>query len=161
MQKKINEFSYEVFSSIDELTEADKNLLNKARNDTQFSYAPYSNFCVSAVALMNNGEMVAGTNQENASYPTGLCAERVLLSAVSSIFPNEVIDTIAISYFNKNGSSAKPISPCGVCRQTLAEYEQRNKKPIRLILSGNDGEVIILKKATDLLPLTFSSSDMI
>lgn len=158
MQKKEYQFSFDVYESIQDLTEADAKLLSKAREVTEMAYAPYSHFKVSAVALMNNGEMVNGTNQENASYPVTICAERVLLSAVSSIFPNEAIDTIAISYNSKN--SAVPISPCGVCRQALAEYEERTHQPIRLILSGMQGEVFIIKNATDLLPLSFKSSSL-
>ena len=157
--KKIN-FEVAVYMSADELNEADKALLLEARNATQAAYAPYSNFFVGAVAQMANGEKVSGTNQENASYPVGICAERVLLSVAATQYPGLGIDTLAISYHNKNGESNLPISPCGICRQSLAEYEERTHQSIRVILSGMNGEVYILQKAGELLPLSFMSGDL-
>src|SRR5687767_2448844 len=124
------------YDSIEELNEDDAWLLSEARAATQFAYAPYSNFNVGAVARLTNGEMVTGTNQENASYPAGICAERVLLSSVASQYPSVAVETIAISYNNMKGKSDTPVSPCGICRQSLAEYQQRTQKPIRIILSG-------------------------
>ena len=153
-------FNYEVYPSSDELQEADKNLLKAARETTKKAYAPYSNFLVGAVARMKNGKLVEGTNQENASYPVGICAERVLISAASSIFPGEAIETLAISYNNKNGDSSKPVSPCGICRQSLLEFEARGGSPIRIILSGLTGKVIVLENAGLLLPFSFGSKDM-
>lgn len=160
MAKKEFQFSYEEYASIEELKKEDAMLLDKARKVTQQAYAPYSNFNVAAVAKLSNGETMIGTNQENASYPVGLCAERVLLSAISSVFPNTVIDTLAVSYHNKNGDSSKPVSPCGMCRQALLEYEDRTKKPIRIILSGMSGEVIIVERAKQLLPLSFGGENL-
>ena len=153
-------FNYEVYPSSDELQEADKNLLKAARETTKKAYAPYSNFLVGAVARMKNGKLVEGTNQENASYPVCICAERVLISAASSIFPGEAIETLAISYNNKNGDSSKPVSPCGICRQSLLEFEARGGSPIRIILSGLTGKVIVLENAGLLLPFSFGSKDM-
>jgi cytidine deaminase len=153
-------FEFEVYDSIDKLTKEDALLLSEAKNVTKIAYAPYSNFHVGALARLTNGKTVAGSNQENASYPVGLCAERVLLSAASSLYPGVPIDTIAISYQNDNGSSKRPISPCGICRQSLAEFELRFDKPIRLILSGLAGKVYIIPKASFLLPLSFSGEDM-
>lgn len=153
-------FSYEVFSSSDDLPDADKALLQAARDTTKNAYAPYSNFLVGAVAMMKNGKLVTGTNQENASYPVGICAERVLMSAASSLFPGEGIATLAISYDNKNGDSAHPVSPCGICRQSLLEFEARGGSPIRIILSGLTGKVIVLESAGVLLPFSFGSKDM-
>ncbi|MGB5005299.1 MAG: cytidine deaminase [Ferruginibacter sp.] len=160
MNKEDHRFSYEVYSSADELPEQDLLLVNKARAVTSTAYAPYSNFNVGAVARLVNGEMVSGTNQENAAYPVGICAERVLLASAATLFPNIAIDSMAISYHNINGVSNHPISPCGMCRQSLVEYEERVKKPIRLILSGMDGKVIVVEKANDLLPLSFGSIDL-
>lgn len=157
--KKIN-FEVAVYTSADELNDADKLLLEEARKVTQIAYAPYSNFFVGAVAQMANGKMVAGTNQENASYPVGICAERVLLSVAATQYPGIGIDTLAISYHNKKGDSSNPISPCGICRQSLAEYEERTHQSIRVILGGMSGEVYILQKAGELLPLTFMSGDL-
>ena len=160
MKKEEYRFQFEVYDSMEELNEQDAWLLNEARGVTQAAYAPYSNFNVGAVAKLANGEIVAGTNQENASYPVGLCAERVLLASASTLYPNVAIDTIAISYNNINGESSHPISPCGMCRQTLSEYEERVKQPIRLILSGLEGRVYLVEKSSNLLPLSFGSDDL-
>ena len=160
MNKEEFRFEYQVFSSADELNKEDAWLLNEAREVTAAAYAPYSNFNVGAVAKLANGEIVAGTNQENASYPVGICAERVLLASAASLYPNIAIDTIAISYNNNNGESIHPISPCGMCRQSLVEYEERVKQPIRLLLSGLEGKVIVVNKANLLLPLSFGSIDL-
>ena len=160
MKHQQSGFEFEVYDSIDALSKEDALLLNEAKQATQSAYTPYSNFQVGAMARLANGKTVAGSNQENASYPVGLCAERVLLSAVSSLYPGIPIDTIAISYHNDNGSSNRPISPCGICRQSLAEYESRFQQPIRLILAGMEGKVFIIPKAGLLLPLQFSGEDM-
>lgn len=160
MQTRQVQFLLEVYTSSDELTAADAALLDAARQVTQRAYAPYSNFFVGAAAKLANGEIVKGTNQENASYPVAVCAERTLLSAAATEFPGMAIETMAISYDNKNGESARPISPCGVCRQTLAEFEERTGKTMRIILGGLTGEVYIIHTAKDLLPLGFNADDM-
>jgi cytidine deaminase len=110
--------------------------------------------------MLANGETVLGSNQENASYPVGICAERVLLSAASSIYPKVPILTMAISYRNAAGKSNKPIPPCGICRQTLVEYESLLKQPIRIILGGMHGKIYIINGAQSLLPFSFSGEDM-
>lgn len=153
-------FAFEEYASIDELPEADAALLEAARAATAQAYAPYSNFQVAAVARLADGTIVSGTNQENASYPVGICAERTLLSAISSLHPHAAIDTIAISYHNHNGESGHPITPCGICRQSLVEYEVRTLHPIRLILGGQTGKVYVIERAGMLLPLSFTSADM-
>jgi cytidine deaminase len=158
-QDKI-EIYYQVYEEFSELNEADRLLLNKARETTKLSYAPYSKFHVGAAARIMTGEIVAGSNQENASYPAGLCAERGLLASAATLYPNTAIEAIAISYHNLLGESNQPISPCGICRQTLREYEDRFQKPIRLILGGMEGKIMVFEKASDLLPFGFSSSDM-
>lgn len=153
-------FSISNYDSIDELNLEDAFLLSEARKVTQFAYAPYSNFMVGAFAKLENGENVSGTNQENASYPAGICAERTLMSTASSLFPGVGIETIAISYHNLNGNSDKPISPCGICRQSFVEFQDRTKKKIRIILSGMEGKVQIIENAKDLLPLVFGADDI-
>ena len=158
--KEVFDFSYDVFDSSDDLNQQDAFLLSEARSVTQFAYAPYSCFNVGAAARLVNGETVTGTNQENAAYPAGLCAERVLLSTASSIFPGIAIETIAISYNNLKGKSDTPASPCGICRQTLTEFQQRTNHPIRVILSGMEGKVQIIENAKQLLPFGFGSEDM-
>ncbi len=159
---KQHSFGYEVYNDISELTKEDAALMDEARKTTQKAYAPYSNFLVGAAALFNNGEKVYGTNQENASYPVGICAERVLLASASMLQTDEPIKTMAISYNNlsRNGGSDRPISPCGMCRQSLAEYEERTAQPMRLILSGMEGKVIIIESAVQLLPFSFGSDSM-
>ncbi|MBG9377787.1 cytidine deaminase [Panacibacter sp. DH6] len=160
MNKVLAQFEYEVYESFNELSAADKQLVTVARNATANAYAPYSNFNVAAAALLTNGQIVEGTNQENASFPVGICAERVVLAAVASQFPGTVIDTMAISYNNHHGTSSKPISPCGMCRQALTEFENRQHQPIRVILTGMQGSIYIIKEVKQLLPLHFSSSDL-
>lgn len=160
MNNEVFKFAYSIYESIDELNNEDADLLKKARNITQFAYAPYSNFKVGAVAKLKNGEIVTGTNQENASYPAGICAERTLMSTASSLFPNIAIETMAISYHNFNGKSDRPASPCGICRQSLVEFQSRTNTPIRVILSGMEGEVQVIENAADLLPLSFSADNM-
>ncbi len=160
MVKSSVHFEFEVFDSIDQLATADKELLLSARKVTEKAYAPYSEFLVGAVAKLSNGEMVSGTNQENASYPVGICAERVLLASAAMLHPNVPVSTMAIAYHNLKGVSDKPVSPCGMCRQSLHEYEERTKQPMRLILSGMNGKVFIIENAGLLLPLSFGNADL-
>ncbi|MEI6087618.1 MAG: cytidine deaminase [Bacteroidota bacterium] len=160
MQQHSFQVSYDEYEDITFLNEQDAVLLLAAREAIDLSYAPYSKFQVGAAARLNNGVILKGSNQENASFPAGICAERVLLSICSSLYPGIPIVDMAISYNNQLGLSNKPISPCGVCRQSLGEYENRVNHSIRLILSGIQGKVFMIEKATDLLPLAFSSADM-
>ncbi len=160
MELKKIQFSIEVYSTADELQVGDAELLSAAREITEAAYAPYSNFFVGAAARLANGEIFKGTNQENASYPVAICAERTLMSAAATQYPGVAIEAMAISYNNKNGKSSKPISPCGVCRQMLAEFEERTGHPMKLILGGLSGEVYVISSAKELLPLTFTSDDL-
>jgi cytidine deaminase len=157
---KESSFHYTVYNDILDLPETDQALLLKAREIALQAYAPYSGFMVGAAALMANNTIVVGTNQENASYPIGICAERVLLAAVSSLSPNESIQTMAISYFSNEVDSSYPVAPCGMCRQALVEFENRYKKPMRLILSGSNGEVFELNSASLLLPFSFKAENL-
>ena len=160
MRQEKFEFSFEVYDSIDELNADDQKLLIEARNVTDKAYAPYSNFHVGAAAKLSNSKIVTGTNQENASYPVGICAERVLLSAISSLYPGVPVETMAVTYQGKKTKSDHPISPCGMCRQALQEFAERTNKPIRLILAGMEGKVYVIKSASQLLPLAFSSEEL-
>ena len=155
-------FDYVELNDPLELNETDRALLQQAHDATQNAYAPYSRFHVAAVARLQNGATIASTNQENASYPVGLCAERTLLGALSAMHPGQVVDTIAISYFNHNTENGgnHPASPCGLCRQSLLEYEQRLGAPIRLILAGPTGPIWIISKVKDLLPFGFGPADL-
>ena len=160
MKKETLHLYYEIFDSIDELSNEDAFLLKQAGEATKNSYAPYSNFYVGAVARMGNGELVYGTNQENASYPAGICAERVLLSTASSLYPGIPIKTIAISYRSQDIPSDHPIAPCGICRQSLQEFKERVKQPIRLILGGLTGNIYVIDDASLLMPFAFDGKEL-
>ena len=163
MKENKFEFSYTVCNDISELNEKDALLLTEARNITEQAYAPYSKFHVGAVAILKNGKTVTGTNQENASYPVGICAERVLLATSSSNYPGIAIQSMAISYKSITDPSLSnhPISPCGMCRQALQEFEGRTNHPIRLILAGMGGKIFIIEKSSHLLPLGFNSVELL
>ncbi|MFI5188426.1 MAG: cytidine deaminase [Chitinophagales bacterium] len=160
MKEQKFEFSFDVYDNIHELSKDYQYLLNEARKATGNAYAPYSGFYVGAAAILSNGKIVTSGNQENASYPVGICAERVLLSSVSSFYPGIAIETIAISYESKTVKSDHPISPCGMCRQALQEFEGRMGKPIQLILGGMEGKIYIINSASLLLPLAFTSEEL-
>lgn len=160
MKENKYEFNYRVYESIEELPEDQQKLLKEARNVTENAYAPYSNFQVGAVAKLENGEVVAGSNQENASFPVGLCAERVLLGTIASLFPRVPVHAMAVSYKSDNQKSDHPISPCGMCRQALQEYESRVGQHMQLILGGMEGPVYVIDSATKLLPLAFTSEEL-
>ena len=160
MTKKKLDFFYEVYDSIEELPIDEASLLIKAKEITSNAYAPYSRFYVGAAAQLQNGQIVTGSNQENASYPVGICAERVLLSSASSQYPNVPIQVIAISYQSDDVASDHPVAPCGICRQSLLEYEQRLHHPIKLILGGMKGKIFVIEKTSQLLPLGFTSDEL-
>lgn len=160
MQHNKFEFTYKVFASAGELNAADAALLETARNITSAAYAPYSKFYVGAAALLANGVVVTGTNQENASYPVGICAERVLLGTLAGLYNGVAVQSMAISYKSDTVNSDHPISPCGMCRQALLEYETRVSSPIRLILAGQTGEVYIIETVQQLLPFAFTSNEL-
>ena len=160
MSKKEYRFAYEEFGSADELSAEDASLLKKAQEATANAYAPYSQFRVGAAARLANGAIVTGTNQENAAFPAGICAERTLLSAAASLYPGIGVQELAVSYLNENGPSDRPISPCGICRQSLQEMEQRTGRPIRLLLGGQEGKVYVIPAAGQLLPLAFTGDEL-
>ncbi|MEN9547457.1 MAG: hypothetical protein RIR12_48 [Bacteroidota bacterium] len=157
MKEEKFEFTYTVFENSNQLSPADILLVEKARQQTAIAYAPYSNFQVAAAAQLINGEILVGTNQENAAYPVSICAERVLLGTIANHFPNMPIVTMAISFNSAFVLTNQPISPCGMCRQALAEYEMRTQQFIRLLLTGQSGAVWLIPQATYLLPLAFSA----
>lgn len=142
-----------------ELEQSAQTLIGKAQEAAKRAYAPYSNFQVGACLLLDNGEMIEGNNQENASYPCGSCAERTALHYANSRFPNSIVKAIAISAYNQNGLLDEPITPCGMCRQALLEAEVRSQKNMQVILNGKN-RTYILDKATDLLPLSFDNSKL-
>ena len=137
-----------------ELTEEDKNLIEKSKEALNGAYAPYSNFYVGA-AVECCGNIVIGSNQENEAYPSGMCAERVALYSASAQYPMQTISAIAISAYNKNTEEEAVAFPCGACRQVLIEYEKRQNSPIRILVSAKN-EVYIIESAKSLLPLSFN-----
>jgi cytidine deaminase len=149
-----------VFENENELSKDDLFLLNEARKATQRAYAPYSNFSVGAAIQLKNGEVVLGSNQENAAYPSGLCAERTAIFSASTQFPNEIIETIAIAAKPKEATDFITISPCGSCRQVLSEYENKQEKPIRMIMEGENKSIYVISSIADLLPLRFSKKSL-
>lgn len=154
-QIKKLEIHYSEYADLSDLDEKDQLLFVKAKELLKDAYAPYSHFHVSAVASLSNGEIVIGTNQENIAYPSGLCAERVALFSVGANFPNETIDTLAITANGDLVDKNAILSPCGACRQVIFESEKRQKTPIRILILGMDGRVVEFQKSTDLLNFAF------
>ncbi len=142
------------YNSVNELNELERQLVNQAMRTTESSYAPYSKFHVGASVMLENGEIISGSNQENAAYPSGLCAERVALFYANSKFPEIKVNAIAIAA-QTNGSFTKlPVSPCGSCRQVMLETETRFNQPIKIILYGED-HIFVIENASVLLPIGF------
>ncbi len=138
----------------------DKNLVNLAIEAAQQAYAPYSHFRVGAAVLLDDGSVVKGSNQENAAYPSGLCAERVALFYANSSFPNKTILSIAVVVINPEGKVlSENISPCGACRQVMAETQIRFKTPIKVLLASSKS-VLVFDSVEDLLPLSFNQGDL-
>ena len=155
MKKGLYQFEFYRVNNRTELPAEDVDLLVAANEAAQQAYAPYSNFKVGAAARLINGKIVLGSNQENASYPVGICAERVLLGNIGVQFPGVAIDTMAITYLLVDRKSDSPVSPCGMCRQALSEFESRVNHPVRLLLAGEVGDLLIVKASNDLLPFVF------
>lgn len=143
------------FENIGELSEDDQLLLAEARRIAALAYAPYSGFHVGAAVLLTNGMIITGNNQENAAYPSGLCAERVALFYANANYPDSEVKAIAISAAKNGVLVNETVKPCGSCRQVLAETEIRYETPIRVILDGQDS-ILVLQGIQSLLPLSFS-----
>lgn len=156
LQAEIIEFSTER-----ELNGQDAELVKFARKAVTTAYAPYSKFRVGAAVLLANGKIICGSNQENAAYPSGLCAERVAIFAAASSFPKIEIKAIAVSVDSgKNNSYNEPVAPCGACRQVMAEFELLSKKNIRILMSGKKGKVFLMNSVKELLPLMFGPESL-
>jgi len=147
-----------VFDAIDELSDSTKNLMEKAIIAKQNAYAPYSKFKVGAALLLEDGTIVTGNNQENAAYPSGMCAERVAIWKASSDFPNLKILKLAISASSSSQILKEPVAPCGGCRQTLSEYELKQKDKIETYFMGEIGKIIMTDSLLNLLPIAFDKS---
>lgn len=159
--KKV-EISLSLFEVNDlaELDPSEQELIKISRRMTTQAYAPYSGFYVGAAVLLENGEIVLGSNQENAAYPSGLCAERVAVFAASAKYPDIKIKAIAISGNSKTRDIDHPVTPCGACRQVMLEYEIKQQEPFKVYLSGYSGKIYIIEKVQDLLPLSFTSKEL-
>jgi cytidine deaminase len=144
----------------EELYHADKNLVDIAVQSAENAYAPYSHFRVGAAVLLSDGTVVRGNNQENAAYPSGLCAERVALFYANANYPEAAVKAVAVVVINPEGQVLKQsISPCGSCRQVMAETEMRFKTPIRILLASSHS-VLVFDSVEDLLPLSFNQGDL-
>ena len=152
------ESTISVFDNVDELSKDVLSLMQKAVEAREKAYAPYSNFCVGAAILLDNGEVITGSNQENASYPSGLCAERTAIYYAGSQFPNAKILRMAITAGSKTNKTTKPIPPCGACRQSIAEYEVKQESPIEIYFMGETGAVAKSNSLANLLPFGFDKS---
>jgi cytidine deaminase len=154
------ETTIKVFNGIAELPSEVQSLLFQAIETRKNAYAPYSNFRVGAAILLDNGKIVLGSNQENAAYPSGLCAERVAIFQAGAIYPNVKIKTIAITAASDTNPTLSPIPPCGSCRQAISEYEFKQGTPIEIYFMGEKGEVYKSNSIANLLPLSFDKTSL-
>jgi cytidine deaminase len=152
------EINYTSYNNLDDVPVDYKNLILEARKAKAGSYAPYSDFNVGAALLLNNGKVIHGSNQENASYPIGFCAERTALSAAASLASHEKIKAIAITCSSAKNPVTTPAAPCGICRQCLFEAECKHQQDIEVILMGETGKIYLFKSIKDLLPLHFDAA---
>ena len=144
---------------LDELSPQDQELVQAAIEATKNAYANYSRFYVGAALRLENGKIVIGANQENAAFPSGLCAERTAVFAAQANYPDSPIETLAIAGRNEKGVLPNPITPCGACRQVILEIEDRYKKPIKILLYGTL-KIYCVRSVKDLLPLSFVDDNM-
>lgn len=147
--------SFTVYNSLEELSKDIQDLMSEAAEVRKKAYAPYSQFRVGAALLLDNGKIVLGSNQENAAYPSGLCAERVAIFHAGSVYPDAKILKIAITAASDTNQTTAPIPPCGSCRQSIAEYEIRQDTPIEIYFMGEIGEVYKSASLKNLLPFMF------
>ena len=147
-----------LFQDINELSDVDKNLMQAAIKASRNAYAPYSGFSVGAALLMEDDSIIIGNNQENAAYPSGMCAERVAIWKAGSSYPNKKVKKIAITAVSSNKQLDKPVGPCGACRQTLLEYEVNQKENMEILFMGEIGNVVKANSIASLLPFSFDSS---
>lgn len=156
MAEKTLQITYSEYSSVEELSPVDRMLVKKAQEAQKTSYAPYSKFNVGAAILMDNGEVVIGSNQENAASPSGLCAERTAMFAAAVAYPGVPMISMAIVGGPNFSSCDDPATPCGACRQVMAEYQKIGKKPMSIILYGKD-KIWKFYSVEGMLPFIFDS----
>ncbi len=157
MNKIEKVYSYTEFDSETELTDTDRDLLRQATEAARNAYAPYSSFRVGAAIRLSNGQIFIGSNQENSAYPSGLCAERVALFAASANCPGLIVETIAITALDLKAGLKEPVTPCGACRQVMAEYETSGSQSMRIVLGSDNGKIYIIEGMHHLLPLMFTT----
>lgn len=150
---------YEELDDFNLLLKSEINLVDKATSALKNAYAPYSEFNVGSAVLLSNEVIVCGNNQENSSFPCGICAERVALFSAQSTYPDAIIKSVAITANSKNFDLNYPAGPCGLCRQVLIEYEEKQNSDISILLFNNK-KIIKLAKAKDLLPLYFVENQL-
>ena len=156
MKNKELKIAYQEYNSLDELEPADRRLADAAIEATSQSYAPYSNFNVGAAVMYGDEEIVKGSNQENAAYPSAMCAERTALFYASSNRPEVPIKGIAIAARQNGTLTGSPVTPCGACRQVMAQYQTKSGIPMHIILIGSD-KILKFNKVEDILPFIFDS----
>ncbi len=158
MQEHELRIRFRAYDAADQLPEPDRALLAEARQALEHSYSPYSNFKVGVAARMANGEVLRGSNYENAAYPLCICAEQSVLASAASRLPGVPVVALAVTVKSAHQLVKAPAAPCGGCRQVICETEQRNGQPMRLLLQGETGPVYVFEKGEDLLPLAFGGS---
>jgi cytidine deaminase len=159
MRQKNISITWSEYDNLSELSSPDRELVEAARLASEKAYAPYSGFSVGAALRLQSGSIITGTNVENAAFPSGICAERNVLSTSASCYSGEKPLAMAIAARTSEGFTADPVPPCGNCRQVIAEEELRSGNSIRLILSGKK-KIFVLEKAGDLLPIQFNRSNL-
>ncbi|MBO0321660.1 cytidine deaminase [Muricauda sp. CAU 1633] len=158
MEKKQIGFELSIYQDVSELSQSEQKLLHAAEQAQKNAYAPYSNFQVGAAVLLENGEIIIGSNQENASYPSGLCAERVAVFQAGARYPGVALKMLAVTASSRHHLVDSPAAPCGNCRQSIMEYEQNQKSPIVILLKAEKGPIYKCNSMADILPLAFNSS---
>ena len=156
MTSKEIRIAFNEYESLDQLDQRDRELVEAAIDATKTSYAPYSGFNVGAAVRLDNGEIVKGSNQENAAYPSGICAERTAMFYASAAYPEAAMTALAIAASQEGILCANPVSPCGACRQVMAQYQLKGKRNLEIILVGAD-KIWKFRKVDDLLPLIFDN----
>ena len=147
------------FYEMEELPKEERELVERAIAATDHAYAKYSNFRVGAAIRLSDGSVMIGANQENAAFPSGLCAERTAIFAAQAQYPEKAITMLAVAARNENGLLKEPVTPCGSCRQVMLEVEDRYQQPMKVLLYGTDG-VYVIDSAKDMVPLSFLSENL-
>ena len=156
MTERAINISYQEYNSIEELNPEDRELAYEAIKAMEGAYAPYSHFHVGAAVRMSNGQIVRGANQENAAFPSGLCAERTAMFAASARYPDKDMLSIALAGGVYGRLASEPATPCGACRQVMAQYQAKSGKPMSVIMISSD-KIWKFEKVDDILPLIFNS----